>query len=152
MIVSDLKHIEQQINMTPALAKAVEFLRLRGTHDLPDGRIELDGENVFAIVSRYETIQTDAPKFEYHRKYIDVQYIASGEEVIGWAPIDRMAVTEAYDTDKDICFGAVEPGKWSPVYLKAGELAVFYPQDGHAPRLACGVRSSVMKIVVKVAA
>ncbi len=151
MIVSDLKHIEQQINMTPALAKAVEFLRLRGIHDLPDGRIEIDGERVYAIIQRYETMEAAVPKFEYHRKYIDVQYIASGEEVIGWAPMDRMEITDAYDADKDICFGTVEPDKWSPVYLKEGELAVLYPEDGHAPRLACGAPSSVRKIVVKVA-
>jgi YhcH/YjgK/YiaL family protein len=96
-------------------------------------------------------MQTSAPKFECHRKYIDVQYIVSGEETIGWAPIELMSVTEAYDLEKDICFGIVPAGKWTPVFLEAGQLAVLYPEDGHAPRLAAGASSPVMKIVVKVA-
>jgi len=37
------------------------------------------------------------------------------------------------------------------VHLIAGELAVLYPDDGHAPRLAAGAPSPVFKIVVKVA-
>jgi biofilm protein TabA len=150
MIVTDLEHIYQQADLSIALRKAVEFLRLHNIRNLPDGMVEIDGRRLYASVQRYETMQTGSPKFEYHRKYIDVQYIVSGEEIIGWAPIERMTVTEAYDRDKDICFGTVAAGKWTPVFLQAGQLAVLYPEDGHAPRLAAGVPSPVMKIVVKV--
>lgn len=151
MIASDLKHIDLQLPMTPSLQKAVEFLRLRGIHDLPDGRVEIDGQKVYAIVQRYETTNADSPKFEYHKKYIDVQFIAAGKEVIGWAPVESMAITEAYDADKDVAFGTAETGKWTPLSLQAGQLAVLYPEDGHAPRLAFGESAAVMKIVVKVA-
>lgn len=137
--------------MTDGMIKAVDFLRLRGIHELPDGRIEIDSSRVFAIVQRYETMKTDVPRFEYHQKYIDIQYIVSGEEVIGWTPAERVTVTEVYDGDKDICFGAAS-GKWTPVHLLAGQMAVLYPEDGHAPRLAAESVSYVMKIVVKVAA
>jgi YhcH/YjgK/YiaL family protein len=151
MIVADLKHIEHQISMAPALKKAIDFLRRWDIHKMSDGKVEIDGDRVFAIVQRYETVMTDAPKFEYHRKYIDVQFVASGEEVIGWAPMERMSITESYDADKDICFGIVATGKWTPLLLRAGQLAVLWPEDGHAPKLAAGASSSVMKIVVKVA-
>jgi biofilm protein TabA len=150
MIVTDLKHINAQCRMTDGMIKAVDFLRLRGIRDLPDGKVEIDGDRVFAIVQRYETTKTDIPRFECHRKYIDVQYIVSGAEVLGWAPEERLTITEAYDADKDICFGAAS-GEWTPVYLQAGQLAVLYPEDGHAPKLAQGAPSRVMKIVVKVA-
>ncbi|HYA89167.1 MAG TPA: YhcH/YjgK/YiaL family protein [Nitrospirota bacterium] len=150
MIASDLKHIDRQLAMSPSLTKAIEFLRLRGIDDLPDGRVEIDGNKVFAIVQRYETKDISSPKFEYHKKYIDVQFIASGKEIIGWVPIESMTITEAYDADKDVAFGAAEAGKWTPISLQAGQLAVLYPEDGHAPRLALGESSIVMKIVVKV--
>jgi YhcH/YjgK/YiaL family protein len=100
--------------MTLELTKAIEFLRLHDILDLPDGKIGIEGERVLAIVQHYETIKTHAPTFEYHQKYIDVQYIASGEEIIGWAPIARMTVTEPYDADKDICFGTVTKGSGRP--------------------------------------
>lgn len=151
MIVTDLKYLDRHVSMTPALQKAIDFLRRRDIQKLSDGKVEIDGDRVFAIIQRYETVATDAPKFEYHRKYIDVQFIASGEEVIGWAPVERMTITEAYDGDKDICFGTAAQGKWTPLYLQAGQLVVLYPEDCHAPKLAATAPSPVMKIVVKVA-
>ncbi len=150
MILSDLKNTERQAFLMPGLTKALEFLRAPGVKDLPDGKYEIDGELVFAIVQRYTTeIQFD-PKFEAHRKYADVQYIAAGAEVIGWAPLERLGVSEAYDGEKDVCCGSVPPGGWAPVRVEAGQLAVLYPEDAHAPRLAAGVPSAVVKIVVKV--
>ena len=151
MIVSDLDHVDHQIAVTPGLQKAFSFLRSSNIHSLPDGRVEIDGDRVFALVQRYETMITDVPKLECHRKYIDVQFIVSGEEVIGWAPLSRMTITEAYDAGKDICFGTVATGKWTRAYLQAGQLAVLWPEDGHAPKLASGASLPVMKIVVKVA-
>jgi YhcH/YjgK/YiaL family protein len=151
MIVTNLQYVDLQVSMTLAMTKAIEFLRLHDIQDLPDGRVEIDGDRVFAVVQRYETMQTDAPKFEQHQKYIDVQYVAYGEEVIGWAPAARMTITEPYDADRDICFGLVGKGEWTPLRLKAGQLAVLYPEDGHAPKLPAGAPSPVMKIVVKVA-
>jgi biofilm protein TabA len=150
MIVIDLAHSEHQVPMTPALRKAIAFLRRQDLSGLPDGKAEIDGDRVYAIIQRYETIRTDAPKFEFHRKYIDVQFIVSGEETIGWAPVESMTVTEAYNGDKDICFGKVSSGKWTPVRLHAGQLSVLWPEDAHAPKLASNAPSPVMKIVVKV--
>jgi len=151
MIATDLNHIDNQVLMTPSLRKAFDFLRGRDLHGLPDGRTDIDGDRVFALVQRYVTVGTDAPKFEYHRKYIDVQFIASGDEIIGWATSERMKITGPYDEKKDICFGTVEPERWTPVNLKAGELMVLWPEDAHAPKLAAGKPSSIMKIVIKVA-
>lgn len=152
MVVTDIKHMLHQVSMTTSLRKGIDFLLRPDIHLLTDGRVDIDGDRVFALVQRYETVMTDAPRFEYHRKYIDIQYIVSGEEVIGWAPAERVTITEAYDEEKDICFGTVLDGEMTLVYLKAGELAVLYPEDGHAPKLAAGKPSCVFKIVVKVAA
>jgi YhcH/YjgK/YiaL family protein len=151
MIVADLDHIGHQALMTPELRAAIAFLHRPGTNELPDGRVEIDGSRVFAIVQRYETVKTGVPKFEFHESYIDVQFIVSGEEIIGWAPRDRMRIDEPYNADRDICFGSVADPDWTPVLLQTGQAAVFYPEDAHAPRLAAGIPSPVMKIVVKVA-
>ena len=150
MIITDLKNFEHQIVMTPFMRKALDYLRQPNIAALPDGTIEIDGRRLFAIVQRYETLSTGAPKFEFHRKYIDVQYLVTGEEILGWAPADRMKITDPYNAEKDICFGVVDSGTMLSIHLKTGQLAVLYPEDGHAPRLAAGVPSPVMKIVVKV--
>ena len=151
MLVSDLDHIDHQIDNTPGLKKAFAFLRSASLHSLPDGRVEIDGDRVFALVQRYHTKAVDSPTFEFHRKYIDIQFIVSGEEIIGWAPLEGVTVTEAYDTERDVCIGTSAKGSWTRAYLEAGQLAVLWPEDGHAPKLAGCAPSSVMKIVVKVA-
>jgi YhcH/YjgK/YiaL family protein len=63
-----------------------------------------------------------------------------------------MTITETYDIEKDACLGTVPKDEITPVYLQAGQLAVLYPEDGHAPKLAAGSPSHVVKVVVKVAA
>ena len=151
MIVTDLNNIDYQVLMTLSLRKAFDFLRGRNLYALPDGRVDIDGDRVFALVQRYETVRTEAPMFEYHRKYIDVQFLAKGEEVIGWAITETMKITKAYDEKTDICFGTVKKDKWTPVLLQAGLTAVLWPEDAHAPKLAADDPTQVMKIVVKVA-
>ncbi|MCX5785727.1 MAG: YhcH/YjgK/YiaL family protein [Elusimicrobia bacterium] len=151
MIVTDIKSFGRQGIGPGGMAKVMDFLRREDLGGLADGKIAIDGERVFALVQRYETVITTAPKFECHRKYIDIQYIASGSEIIGWVPLERLDITEAYDADKDACFGTVMNGGWTPVHLQAGELAVFYPEDGHAPKMAVNSPSPVMKIVIKIA-
>ena len=150
MIVSDLKHIGRQAALSPGLQKAIDFLQSPHLHALPDGRVEIDSERVFALVQRFATKWVASPKFESHRKYIDIQFIVSGEEIIGWAPAELMEITTAYEADKDICFGTVPKGQWTPVHLQAGRMAILYPEDGHAPKMALRNSSTVMKIVVKV--
>ncbi len=151
MIVTDLEHAPKQLPLCTAFTKALEFLRRGDIASLPDGKYEIDGERVFAMAQRYPTVLAEAPRFEAHRKYIDLQYLASGEEVIGWAPLQLLEVAEAYDAGKDVCFGPVKAGLWTPVRLAAGQLAVLYPEDAHAPRLAAGRPAQVFKVVVKVA-
>ncbi len=151
MLVTDLTFAEHQLPKTPFFRLAIDFLRRNDLADLRDGNVPLDGKQVFAILQRYRTASHDAPKFEYHRKYIDLQYILAGEEVIGWAPAADMIPTFDYDEQQDVCFGLMEPGTWSPVRLRAGQVGVFWPEDGHAPRLAAGPPVLVRKIVVKVA-
>lgn len=150
MIASDIQSIERRISMTAAFKKAIAFLGQLENHIPADGRVDIDGEHVFALVQRYETEKRDLFRFECHRRYIDIQYIASGKELIGWAPAGRMTVTEAYDMEKDICFGVVQKDEITPVCLREGQLAIFYPEDAHAPKMADSDPSSVIKVVVKI--
>jgi YhcH/YjgK/YiaL family protein len=152
MIISDLEHITKQAAMTPALQKAINYLRRLPKGELPADKVEVDGSRVKASPSAYESIVTETPKMEGHRKYIDVQYIVSGEEDIAWTPVERIAVTQAYDENKDNFYGTTPASRIARMTLRAGQVMLLYPEDGHAPKLAVGGKSSpVKKIVVKVA-
>ncbi|PKO23751.1 MAG: YhcH/YjgK/YiaL family protein [Chloroflexi bacterium HGW-Chloroflexi-1] len=152
MIVTDLEHLEEQAVLTPAMRRAAAFLQQAHGHDLPDGRIEIDGNRVYALVQSYVTLTPAADvTFEGHRAYIDVQYVAAGEELIGWVSADRVQVTKPYDATGDAWLGALPADETTLVHLWPGDLAILYPIDAHAPRLAAGAPAPVKKIVVKVA-
>ncbi|MDA8131318.1 MAG: YhcH/YjgK/YiaL family protein [Elusimicrobia bacterium] len=149
MIVASLKHADRQSPGTEGLSKAFAFLRRPGLAELADGRYPIDGDRVYALAQRYSTEAGGAePRFEAHRDFIDVQYLVAGSEVIGWAPLSAVEISEPYDSGKDACFGRARG--WTPVRLGPGDLAVLYPEDAHAPRLADGAPGPVAKIVVKV--
>ncbi len=150
MIVTDIGHFAEQAALTPPLAWALDFLKAAAGKDLPDGRIEIDGDRVYAIAQSYETQVGDTWIFEGHRRYLDVQYIAAGEEIIGWAASECATVTHPYDPAKDAWLGTVPAGQITGVRLTAGQLAVLYPADAHAPKHAAGQSVPVKKIVVKV--
>ncbi|HCC48292.1 MAG TPA: YhcH/YjgK/YiaL family protein [Elusimicrobia bacterium] len=150
MILTRLEHADRQVPHAPGLKAALAFLRRPGLRELPDGRYEIDGERVYAMVQRYSTAPALPAKFEAHRKFIDVQYLAAGAETIAWAPLDRVEIGEPYDGEKDACFGAAGAAWQVPAVLRAGELAVLYPEDAHAPRLPAGAPGPVVKVVVKV--
>lgn len=150
MITTDLENAGRRLPQAPGFAKALEFLRRKDIKELPDGKYEIDAERVYAMVQRYETIAAAEPEFEAHRKYTDIQFMAAGSEVIGWAPLEKVKITKVYDGGKDACFGTVPAGEWTQLRLGPGQLAVLGPEDAHAPRLAAGAPAPVIKIVVKV--
>ena len=102
-----------------------------------------------AMVHHYETRTLAKSIWEAHRKYIDVQYVASGVEKMGWSPIGELKVQTPYmnDEDAELYTGA---GRGS-VIATAGTFTIFFPEDGHMPGLAIDDKpSAVSKTVVKV--
>ena len=148
MLVTALKDAHRQAPGAQGFARAIAFLRRPDLASLPEGRHPIDGDRVFALLQCYETALAGEPRFEAHRKFIDVQYLADGAEVIGWAPLSAVKVSEPYSPEADACFGTA--AAWAPVPLGKGDLAIFWPEDAHAPRLAAGHPGSVFKVVVKI--
>lgn len=85
-------------------------------------------------------------KLEGHRKYIDIQYVISGDESMGWSPRSDVAPSENYDAEKDLEFFEGSPE--SIVQVPPGSFAVFLPTDAHLP---CIGKGPIHKVVVKVA-
>ena len=152
MIVTNLSHIAHQAATSSGIQKALDFLERARDEEPPDGRVTIDGSAVYALVQSYESKpENDNPTFEAHRKYIDIQYVVSGKEVLGWAPLDALTVTVPYDGEQDALLGTVPLTAATFVQFVAGQAIVLYPTDAHAPGLAAGTPSPVKKIVVKIA-
>lgn len=113
-----------------------------------EGRIDIDGDNLFCNVASY-TVNPDNPlKYEAHREYADVQVMVDGEEVFGWANTKECNVTEDFEDGCDIAFMDAPNGQFFE--LRKGYFAVFFPEDAHAPCRKSENSDTAHKLVYKV--
>jgi YhcH/YjgK/YiaL family protein len=129
------------------LSSGFEYLQSADLAGLAPGRVEIDGDQVFALVQEYTSKPMEQGRWEAHRKYIDIQYIVSGEENIGYANVADLTMGE-YNEEKD---RYIPQGEGSFVRLLAGMFGVYMPEDAHMPNMAVGQPAPVKKVVVKVA-
>ncbi|OHE21387.1 MAG: hypothetical protein A2540_01230 [Sulfurimonas sp. RIFOXYD2_FULL_37_8] len=111
-------------------------------------KIELDNNN-FVLEQVYSSKEREECFFESHKKYIDMQFIVSGEEIIEVANSKYLICIQAYDEEKDIAIYK-NTKETSLIFLKAGDIAIFYPQDAHMPCIKANKCDKVVKVVVKV--
>ena len=149
-IVDRLERLADYAGISPAFAKAVDFLQRSDLASLAPGRHDIDGDNCFAIVNdAAELVPTSERKVELHRVYFDIQIPLSGEETYGVERFDPSA-EGSFDESKDLGF---YDQKVVPVTLKPGEFAVFYPDTcAHAPACSLSGPRNIRKIIVKVKA
>lgn len=126
---------------------ALKFLSETDFTEIDLGRYELDGDNIFYMVQSYDTDPSKTVS-EAHRKYIDIQFMVEGEEIIGVADISsEKELTEAKE-ENDVWFYNC---KTEPLTLSAGKYMVLYPNDLHCPGVATnGKALTCRKVVVKV--
>lgn len=148
MILDHIQNYGSYAKLHPLFPAAFAHLLALSTCDgLPTGRIELDGECIYAMVTNGTGKPRDKARTETHRRYIDIQYTLTGTDLIGWLPASDCAHSIGYDASKDIEFYTDWPEVWFEV--KAGQFAVFFSHDAHAPMANEG--KPISKIVIKVA-
>ena len=151
MIVAKLDQIAQQAELFPRLRKGLDFLQNLDPQAVEPGTVEIDGREVYAMIQSYPSRPIDEnPRFEAHKKYLDIQYLVSGTEAMGWAPLDHLEVNIPYIDEKDIMLGTVPAQDRTFVPFSAGYAILLFPSDAHGPGLAAGEPEPVVKIVVKV--
>jgi biofilm protein TabA len=147
MIYDSLKNASLYRPLSPRIALGLDYLA-RFDPATPDGRVALDGDSVFALVQTYKPGPASERVFESHRARIDIQYVVSGEEIIGFAPLDVLKVTTPYSAEKDAAFYSGPDDR--PILMGPGDFTILWPQDGHKPGCLWRNPGTVRKVVVKV--
>ncbi len=127
--------------------KAFLFLKEHHLDSLPVGKYIIDGDNVFATITNNNTKDKDSTKWESHQQYIDLQSVISGEEIIGVAPANSLAVTMPFDAAKDLVNYS---GEGTFYNAKPGVFFLFFPADAHRPNITTGGHLPDKKVVVKI--
>jgi biofilm protein TabA len=147
MILDVLENAHRYLALNKGFAKAFEFLLHPDLKELPVGKYEIDGEHVFAMVSKDPGRKKEDALLETHEKYIDIQLVLAGTDDMGWKPKSLCKNSSGeYNQETDVQFFADEPDAW--LSTKSGAFVIFFPEDAHMPLISSG---QLHKAVVKVA-
>ncbi len=137
------------------IKQGLEFLKDLSENDFADfeqgesKRMEIDGDEIFASLQKYKGKNPEEAMPEAHRKYIDLQYVLKGSELIRCIPLKDCVITVPYSEEKDICFLSGHPG--TMLEMKPGRVVVLFPEDAHAPCIKTENTELIFKCVVKIA-
>jgi len=147
MIFDAIENAKKYSGLGEKFKMAFNFLLTTEFDSATDPKIEIDGDNIFALVQTYETRSQEYARWEKHEKYVDIQYMVSGTENIGFVLSDYLEVLEDYNDETDVEF---LEGDGDFLQLNSGEFVIFFPDDAHMPGLAVETKEKVYKVVVKI--
>ena len=148
MLATSLDLVTKHNYLEQKFKNAYQWLKEHDTANMEDGTYDIcDG--VFAMVQRYDTIPFSEARFESHKDYYDIQYIAKGTESFGMALVKDCELVETIEKN-DVSFYKT-PKFYTQVNLKSGDLVVVPPEEVHQPRAQYnGQKDFVVKVVIKV--
>jgi len=147
MIIDFLENASIYYPVHSLAAKAFEYLKNTDLSSLAPGNYAIDGDQLFAMVQIYETLDAENELMESHRKYIDIQYMVKGEELVGHSFLKGQEISKEYNEEKDFVLYSDRPSFYSK--LEAGMFMVFFPGDLHMPCIEVEGREFIKKVVVK---
>ncbi|MDR1418707.1 MAG: YhcH/YjgK/YiaL family protein [Endomicrobium sp.] len=145
MIIDDLKNINCYFAFNPIIKEASSFIKTN-LFTFEERQYDIN-EYMFAVVETSLPKPISEQKLEIHKKYVDLQYVIEGYDVIGWKNlINCNQVYKNYQLSKDIGFYNDNPD--FNILLNQGSFAVFFPQNAHASLCS---KLPVKKCIVKIA-
>jgi len=147
MIYGHISNADKYFNIHPLFKKAFDYISKNDFLKFPAGKHEIEQDRLFALVNHYFSKSIDESFSESHKKYIDIQFVVSGKERMGFGLIENFS-HEPYDAEKDL---QKHVGKLSFVDVEKNQFVIFFPEDVHMPGLIIDEPEEVIKVVVKVA-
>lgn len=144
MILCPFQELRRYAAVVPGLEEAIAAIAALpnyevATYPLSCGKV---------MVQAGTTKPLEGALLEAHGKFLDIQYILEGQEVVGWAPTDSLTPEGAFNEEKD--YGMFS-GNSTPITVPAGYCYVVFPEDAHAPGKHLDAPNDYRKIVVKLA-
>ena len=148
MIIDKVENLKNYAQVNPMFPKVVEFIQQHDLNALEPGKYEIEGKDLFVNIQMAKGKTPAEAVIETHNRMIDIQIPLSDAETFGYTQRDQLPDAE-YNAEKDI---TKIPDLAADSYLtcQPGMMAIFFPQDGHAPCIA-GV-PEIKKAIFKVKA
>ncbi len=145
MIYAKLSDAESYLGINPNLDRALKLLTPDFLSTVGTERQSINGDKLY--VTRFDvcTSTDESRSFEYHRRYLDIFTLTSGEERVDIAAPEKLEVREQHD-DYWGCAGHAEQS----VILTPGSFLVLFPGDAHRPGMAAAEPNIISRIVFKI--
>ncbi|WP_440865710.1 YhcH/YjgK/YiaL family protein [Symbiopectobacterium purcellii] len=149
MITGNIHQLELVPYLPAKLRGAIEYVKANITADTPLGKHDVDGNNVFVLISNDSTEAFEQRRAEYHAKYLDIQIVLNGVEGMTFSNLPAGTPDTDWLADKDIAF--LSAGEQEKTFvMQPGDFVVFFPGEVHKPLCAVGEPARVRKAVVKI--
>ncbi len=145
MIITNLELCSEYKKLIPDINKAVRTIK--GLTEFKVGRYETNFG--FYMLQEGETRPLKEALFETHNKYIDIQYIYEGEEVVEWADRACCLIAVLHDDEKDIAFFTAQEKDTIRFTAKKGMCYIVFPNDAHKPCCHIDEPTQYKKVVFK---
>ena len=135
MIHGNLKDSGRIEALHPLFKELFDYVKTHDFTEIPLGRIELKGKELFINYSEVKGMKKEEQVLEFHQQYLDVHIPLSSPEIFGWkATRDLQHISKEYDEEKDFALSDDRPTSF--VNIGVGEFVVVYPEDAHAPNIS----------------
>ena len=135
MIYDKIENINTYMGINPNLDIAIGIILDGAWQNLPEGRQELKGNDLYCNNVQIQT-KTESI-WERHEKYLDIQIVKKGDEIIRYTEWNEIQEWSDYDEKSD-CATAPYCTKGIDMQMMPGWFMILFPQDAHMP----GIRGS----------
>lgn len=149
MIFSEINKNNKDYKLPAALLKAINYLKDNDFSKFETGVYEIEGKDIFAQVFDIQTLPIEDIYPEVHKKYIDVQYLVSGKEKIGFSNDSGEYEVSEFYKDRDLIFYKNVENEGF-IEARPGCYSIFFPSDIHRPGIISDKSMKIRKVVVKV--
>ena len=148
MIIDTLDNLGKYTALNPLFADVVAFVKDHDLNTMEEGKHPIKGGDLFVNITTAKGRSKNEAVLETHIAMIDIQIPLDTEETYGYTPLQDLPAFE-YNAEKDITkYGDTQAQTY--VTCRLGQMAIFFPQDGHAPCIANNdIRKAIFKVAVK---
>ena len=131
MIVDTIENLGKYVVLNPLFADVVEFLKNHDLQSMEPGKYPIKDKDLFMNLQVAQQRTKDTAFLETHIEMIDIQIPITCAETFGYTPLCDLPAFD-YNAEKDITkYGDTKPQTF--VTVNPGQMAIFFPQDGHMP-------------------
>lgn len=148
MIIDTIENLNKYVGLNPLFADVVAFLKGHDLRTMEPGKYPIKDKDLFLNLTIAKGRGKEAAVLETHINMIDIQIPISCAETFGYTPLCDLPAFD-YNAEKDVTlYGDTKAQTY--VTVEPMQMAIFFPQDGHAPCIADNpeIKKAIFKVRV----